>query len=249
MSASRLRRSQRRERHRIARAALRPKLSEQLLSVWEHARWVFANFCDFFAPPVAIAGREYINRSEYRAMESWLRSLELLTRRLILAAALAINVTLKPLDRRAPARQSLRSSEPATQSRQRRRVLIWFNKPASWIARLRMVPRKPSETRALRRPKREQPRVLPSFPLARRLEAVRRVLADPDKRAHRFAMKLARIAARNAKANAPRLFAVRDWDPHRLLNRGQRFIRTGMEIVMPLIEDALAGWNQRCEPG
>ena len=112
-----------------------------------------------------------------------------------------------------------------------------------------MFPRKPPETPPLRRAQREQPRVLPAFPLARRLEAVRRVLADPDTRAHRFAVKLARIAARNAKANEPRLFGVRDWDQHRLLNRGQRFIRTGMEIVMPLIEKRLAAWNERFEPG
>jgi hypothetical protein len=251
MSASRRKRSQRRERRRIARAALRPKLGEQLLQVWEHARWVFVNFVEFFATPVAIANRDYINRTEYRAMDSWLRSLELLTRRLILAAALAIEVVLKPLDRRAPARQSLRSSEPDPQPRprQRRRVLVWLDKPATWIARLRIFPRKPPEERFIDHNKREQPRVLPSFPLARRLEAVRRVLADPDRRAHRLAVKLARIAARNAKANAPRLFGVRAWDPHRILNRGQRFIRTGMEIVMPLIEDALAAWNERFEPG
>ena len=74
----------------------RPKLSEKPLSVWKHARWVFANFCEFFAPPAAIADREYINVPEYRAMDSWLRSLELLTRRLNLAAALAINVPLQP---------------------------------------------------------------------------------------------------------------------------------------------------------
>jgi len=112
-----------------------------------------------------------------------------------------------------------------------------------------MFPRKPPETPPLRRARREQPRVLPAFPLARRLEAVRRVLADPDTRAHRFAVKLARIAARNAKANAPRLFGVRDWDQHRLLNRGQRFIRTGIEMVIPLIENLLAAWNERFEPG
>ena len=112
-----------------------------------------------------------------------------------------------------------------------------------------MFPRKPPETPPLRRARREQPRVLPAFPLARRLEAVRRVLADPDTRAHRFAVKLARIAARNAKANEPRLFGVRDWDQHRLLNRGQRFIRTGIEMVIPLIENRLAAWNERFEPG
>ena len=96
MSASSLRRSRRRERRAAVRPLQRPKLSEQLLQVWEHARRVFANSCEFFAPPVAIADREYINFSEYRAMDSWLRSLELLTRRLILAAALAINVALQP---------------------------------------------------------------------------------------------------------------------------------------------------------
>ena len=64
--------------------------------MWEHARRAFANFCEFFAPPVAIADREYINFPEYRAMDSWLRSLELPTRRLILAAALAIIVALQP---------------------------------------------------------------------------------------------------------------------------------------------------------
>lgn len=59
----------------------------------------------------------------------------------------------------------------------------------------------------------------------------------------------ARIAARNARANAPRLFGVRDRDSGKARTRGQRLICTGMEIVLPLIEDRLATWNQRCEPG
>ena len=45
------------------------------------------------------------------------------------------------------------------------------------------------------------------------------------------------------------LFGARAWDSQRMLNRGQRFIRTGMELVMPLIENRLAAWNERCEPG
>ena len=44
-----------------------------------------------------------------------------------------------------------------------------------------------------------------SLLLARRLEAVRRVLADPDTRAHRFAVTLARFAARNAPVRHPRM--------------------------------------------
>ncbi len=237
MSASRLKRCQRRERRTRALVLQRPKLGEQLMQVWDHARWVFAHLCDFFAAPAAIAQREYINVPEYRAIESWLRSLELLTRRLILAAALAMDVVLKPI------------AQHDRKPRKRRRVLIWLDKPSSWIARLRMLPRKPRQTHNLHRTPHEQPRVLPSFPLARRLEAVRRALADPDKRAHRLAMKLARIAAHNTKANEPRLFIVRDWDSDKARTRGQRFIRTGMELVMPIIEDALAAWNERSEPG
>lgn len=72
-----------------------------------------------------------------------------------------------------------------------------------------MLPRKPPETRCLRRARRRQPRVLPALPFTRRHEAARRILADPDTRAHRFAVKLARIDARSAMANDPRLLAVR----------------------------------------
>ena len=91
------------------------------------------------------------------------------------------------------------------------------------------------------------PRKPPEMPPLRCAQP--RVLADPDKGAHSIAVKLARIAARNAKANAPRLFGIRAWNSFRLLNCGQRFIRTGMEIVMPLIENRLAAWNERFEPG
>jgi hypothetical protein len=62
-------------------------------------------------------------------------------------------------------------------------------------------------------------------------------------------VKLARIAVRNAKTNELRRFAVRDWDSTKARTRGQRFIRTGMELVMALIEERLASWNQKCEPG
>ena len=48
---------------------------------------------------------------------------------------------------------------------------------------------------------------------------------------------------------APRLLGIRAWNSFRLLNCGQRFIRTGMEIVMPLIEKRLSAWNERFEPG
>lgn len=238
MSPSRLKRSQRRERRTAARAVMRPNLCDTLLAVWRHARWVFLQFCDFHASPRALAEREWIVTHEYRKIEAWLRAIELLTRRLVLAAALASNVVLKPLPPRAHA-----------QTRQRRRVLVWLQKPETWIARLRVFSDKPPEVNFTYHNKRDVPRVMRSFPLARRLEAVRRVLADPDPRVHRLAVKLARIRAHNAKANSPRLFAARDWDSRKAITRDKRIICTGMELVMPLVHNRLDAFNQACEPG
>jgi hypothetical protein len=238
MSPSRLKRSQRRERRTAVRAALRPNLCDTLLAVWRHARWVFLQFCDFHAAPRALAEREWIATHEYRKIEAWLRAIELLTRRLVLAAALGLNIVLGPLLERADA-----------QPRRRRRVLVWLQKPETWIARLRMFPAKPPEVHVIYHNKRDVPRVMRAFPLARRLEAVRRVLADPDQRIHRLAVKLARLRASNAKANSPRLFAARDWDSRKAITRDKRIICTGMELVMPLVHNRLDAFNQACEPG
>lgn len=238
MSASRLKRSQRRERRTAMRVIKRPNLCDTLLAVWRHARWVFLQFCDFHASPRALAEREWIATHEYRKIEAWLRAIELLTRRLVLAAALALNVVLKPPPQRAHA-------EP----RRRRRVLVWLQKPETWIARFRMFPKKPLDGHVVYQNTRDVPRVMRTFPLARRLEAVRRVLADPDQRVHRLAMKLSRIRASNAKANSPRLLAARDWDSRKATTRDKRIICTGMELVMPLVHNRLDAFNQACEPG
>ena len=238
MSPSRLKRSQRRERRTAARVVTQPNLCDTLLAVWRHARWVFLQFCDFHAAPRALAEREWIATHEYRKIEAWLRAIELLTRRLVLAAALALNIVLKPLLQREHA-----------QPRRRRRVLVWLQKPETWIARFRIFPKKPPEERVIYHNKRDVPRVMRTFPLARRLEAVRRVLADPDQRVHRLAMKLARMRASNAKANSPRLFAARDWDSRKAITRDKRIICTGMELVMPLVHNRLDAFNQACEPG
>lgn len=238
MSASRLKRSQRRERRTVMRAILQPNLCDTLLEVWRHARWVFRLFCDFHAAPRALAEREWIATHEYRKIEAWLRAIELLTRRLVLAAALGLNIVLKPLPPRAHA-----------EARPRRRVLVWPQKPETWIARFHMLPGKPPEERFIYHNTRDVPRVMRTFPLARRLEAVRRVLASPDKRIHRFAVKLARIKASNTRANSPRRFAARDWDSRKAITRATRTICTGMDRVMPLVHNRLDAFNEACEPG
>jgi hypothetical protein len=83
--------------------------------------------------------------------------------------------------------------------------------------------------------------------MARRIEALRRVLANPDKRAHRLALRLARIRAANAKANAPRIFTLRRWDfSPKKRTSGKRAVNEGMQIAQPIAEQVLARWQ---EPG
>jgi hypothetical protein len=237
MSPSRIRRNQRRERRALALARLRPKFSADILAAWDHALWVLRQFCAIFHTPRDLSLREMVATWEHRELTGWIRALELLTRRIILAAALAMTVVLGA---RAP-----REARP----RKRRIRLVWPQKPETWIARFRMVPPTRPEVSWIYRNKREVPRTMPSFPLARRLEAVRRALANPEARARRFAIKLARIAARNAKANEPRRLYVRSWISARARTGGERMISPAMANLTPLIEDQLDRWNEACEPG
>ena len=238
MSPSRLRRNQRRERRAIARVAIRPKFSADILSAWDHARWVWNTFCHLlFHTPQELALREVVSRREARDFHDWLRGMEVLARRIIFAAALAMTIVLKP-----------HASRPV-RPRKRRRVLIWPQKPHTWIARLPMLPHRSSNGSHASTTTRPLPALVPSFPLARRLEAIRRVLAKPEPCARRLAVKLARIAERNARADRPRRFAVRAWPPRRILTRCEHMVLSAMKTLEPLIQDGLGRWNQRFEPG
>jgi hypothetical protein len=86
-----------------------------------------------------------------------------------------------------------------------------------------------------------------SWPMAKRIEALRRLLANPDKRARRVALRLARIRAANAKANEPRILALRPWDfaPEKR-TLGKHAVNDGMKVAQPLAEEALDRWQ---EPG
>lgn len=243
MSASRILRNKRRERHARVRVLLRPKLPRVLMQVWDEACFVWQFICEYMASPRELSLQPWIDRVRHATLRDHIRHLELLVRRLILAAALDLDIVLKPLRAHDPARPQ--------KVRTRRRVLAWPERPETWIARLRMLPRKPPEDapRRVLSVKRAQPAVLDAFPLARRLEAVRRVLLDPDARARRFAIKLARIKAANARANLPRLFRLRAWDQAGPpVTRGKGLIAEAMAIVHPIVCDQLDWWNDP-EPG
>ena len=239
MSATRIKRDQRRERRARVRVLLQPRLPALLLGVWEDACYVWSTFCWLFETPAQLAGREALAIAEHRERNGWIHHLEQLVRKLVLVAALALNLILRP------------SPPQPHRLRQRRLRLAWPDRPASWRARFRMMPRRrDTDTGARLRSAPRDIRIVDSFPLARRLEALRRVLANPDARIRRFAITLARIARENARANAPRTFILRTWDPALQRQRhGGRMITASMSVLHPLACSAVDRWNEAADPG
>ena len=66
MSATRIKRDQRRERRARARVLLQPKLPALLLGVWEDACYVWSTICWLFETPAQLVGREALSIAEHR---------------------------------------------------------------------------------------------------------------------------------------------------------------------------------------
>lgn len=240
MSRSRIHREHRRARRAAVRAIVWPKLTAPLLDVWTFARNTFADITHLVISPLELADREYIRRADHKRYADLIRHLELLARRFIMAAALALNFLLKPLAERQP------------RARKRGRPLYWMHRPETWCAGVNLW-RKPSAPPAWSYARRTgaPPPVVSSFPLARRLEAVRRLLANPDRYIRRTAIRLGRFDQRNRLSNNPVALAVRPWAvarPGRMSTSGSRWIRIGMEMVQPMVESQLDRWNEATEP-
>lgn len=242
MSRSRTLRDHRRIRRQAVRAMFASKLPQPLRAAWEHACWALANILDLSTTPAQLVEDAWITRRDHRIYADLIRHLELLARRIILAAAFAMQLILKPI------------AAMPHKPRPRRQVILWPHSPEKWPARFRMVPaQKPDMEgyiiwRAKREPK-HIPAVVSSKSLALRLEAVRRAITAPDACIRRFAIRLARLAQRNLKANTPRYLGIRAWNPRGVYTRGMRYIMTGMEIVQALCEDRIDAWNQAADPG
>lgn len=239
MSRSRTRRESQRARRSTVRAILAPKLPAALVAAWRHACWAFGFICEFHYTPRSLAKQEYLLRTQHRVVLDLVRHLELLARRIVLAAALALNLILKPITR-GPKRL-----------RKKRRVILWPDNPASWRPRFRMQPQSSSKDTRNRTPT-EPLRFVQTFPLARRFEGVRRVLASPDAYVRRFAIRFARFAERNASSNAPRVVELKPWlypwgvGPR---TRGARLVNEGMCTAQSLAEDKLDRFNAAIDPG
>ena len=242
MSRSRTRRETQRARRQSVRAILAPKLPAALVAAWRSACWAFGFICEFHYTPRSLARQEYLLRAQHRVVLDLVRHLELLARRIVLAAALALNLILKPIAR-GPKRL-----------RRKRRVVLWPDNPASWRPRFRMQPKASSapSAQAGKRTPTQPLRFMRTFPLARRFEGVRRVLASPDAYVRRFAIRFARFAERNASSNAPRIVEIKPWlypwgvGPR---TRGARLVNEGMCTAQSLAQDRLDRFNEAVDPG
>lgn len=242
MSRSRTSRDLRRARRQTARAALAPKLlGAPLTEAWKHARWMFLQIVDFFDTPREIAARNWMHRPTHAELNDLIYHLELIARRILLVAALALDIVLAPL-------------RPGKRDRKKRRILIWPHRPETWRVSFRLFNARGREPGGFQPFAETDPaqrtRFLKSIPLARRFEAVRRVLANPDQHIRRAALRLARLQARST-AEAPRVLRLRKLNlkpgPH--ITRGLRMIVTALETLSPLAGDAIARWNEAADPG
>lgn len=177
--------------------------------------------------PRDLAMREYVSVKDHRQMADWVRNLEMLVRRILWIMASAMK--LEPVQPRV-ARQripGLRVEYPEA--------------PESWRTPFRVIERRIARSRrsngALPRPKPPAPRVLPSWPLARRLEAIRRVLAKPSAAASRLARLCER--RRHAARNTPDPAILRVWDfTPRWRTTGKHCIASAMAIADEPSQDA-----------
>ena len=239
MSRSRQKLAQRRARTARVRAAMHPSFTGTVFNVWRRAREIFLQFFDRHDTSiVALAERDYVFRAEHRKMSDWVHHLEVLVRWLILTAALAIRIKLKP-------------RTPKPHKAKRRLHIIWDNKPSTWVRlSFSVFPRTTRSTRTRSAASQPQSRFARTLPLARRLETLRRILIAPEASARRAAFHLARINAANRQSNQPRgLVTDAETPRQRAISRGRQAIESALEKLVPLCEDRMDTWNRAPEPG
>ncbi len=217
---------------------------EALPGLWDFARRVWNEICALWADPVTLLRQEYLSRRSYRACADWVRNLEDLVRRIVIVAALSVRL--------APLRPAPPGPCPRPWGEPRFQRTLWHD-PTTWKVAFSMFPaRRVSEDAAefvvARTRKRRREFSLPTAGLARRIEALRRVISWKESYAARFARFLERVRARNRTTNGePREFHLPSCDfTWERRTSGKYGVRDGMLTVHPLAVRALEIWN---EPG
>ncbi len=205
------------------------------------AAQVWANFVWILGGPRAMLRARAIATADWRYACDRIFHLEELVRRILLIAALTMNVTLRPASG-SHARSALR--KPKREN---------ANSPRTWRVSFRSMPATlegvPPRAKVYPRNPRSRPlAVRNTRGLARRMEALIRAITHGRVHARRLAFRMAQIEARNARSNQPRLLGLRHWDFHPLARTpGKHAVNTGMQKAALLSVRVLTRWNMRAE--
>jgi len=196
-----------------------PELKALAIFVWENIAMVFGSCLELMS-------RQYMSAKQHLDLTDTLRHLELLVRRIVMIAALAY-ADLKPVQP---------NKGPWGVPRLRRE--LWYD-PTSWRVSFSVL-RGPRQRGPKRKTDKRPSPTRPTDAVARRIEAIRRVLSYIPGYAQRFARRMQRLRAHNAKANQPRRITLAQWDfhPHRR-TQGKWAVNTGMVLAQPLGELAI----------
>ncbi|HYD89121.1 MAG TPA: hypothetical protein VEA80_16710 [Vitreimonas sp.] len=171
-----------------------------LAPLWARVRAIFARAAGALGGAATIAAHTTLARRRRREIVGWIALLEHLVRKLLFAEA--ARVPREPEPSRSAGLQAGPSTSPAAQAsvQPRSRRTIDPTAPKTWPVRFSYAPpRDPAGAREARSPrlqarapnKEERP-----LRLARRFEALRRVLQNPQPYALRLAHRLRRLARR-----------------------------------------------------
>jgi len=167
-------------------------------SLWEQAGALWNDLVLSFGNSALLMRWGWMRALEHRALGHWLRDLESHVRRAIRADASELD--LPPLRPRAP-----RPKRPRRQPNQDTQNFGGAEPdlPATWKACFHMQPPPWGKPRARKRKEPAERR--PCRGYAVRIEALRRVLCDPDAYVLRYARRLARVREASARAQAETL--------------------------------------------
>jgi hypothetical protein len=214
---------------------------DMLPDLWAYGRLVFENLVQLFGRPADLITKHWLFGREARLCRDWIYNLENFVRCILIIAALTLDVVL-PKRRADLAMRPVRAREERAKPDE--------TGPSAWSVSLPVFPPE-RELRGRGQRKKKPPDqstrdYADTLPLAKRMEALYRVLKHQERYARRLAFRLARLKDRNKRANCPRTLKLRAWDyPFDFYNRtkGQHAIKTKMTPAHYAASLKLAAWH------
>lgn len=171
-----------------------PNIGETAAAGLQHARDILGMAVGrWFYTPQQLVMFLTVEREKRDTFVRWLRIVELMIRRTLFLEASAIAKDLPLPKSRAAKKREPRPPEPYSET------------PEDWRCSFSIMPRGPRGPRPSRTLSEREPpwEFVPARPIARRLEAILRVVKDPQRYIHRLALRLRRGLQRYRGLIAP----------------------------------------------